>query len=81
MIVCAANDFARQIHDRMPVLLPEKDFEPWLSGSAGVEMFCPAPEDRLRMWPVSKRVNKVGNSNDHRLIETVTVPRMIGQPS
>jgi putative SOS response-associated peptidase YedK len=25
-------------HDRMPVLLTEKDFEPWLSGEVGLEL-------------------------------------------
>ena len=71
MIVCAANDFARQVHDRMPVLLDEKDFEPWLSGSAGVEVCCPAPAGALRMWPVSKRVSKVGNGEDRTLVEKI----------
>ena len=26
----------------MPVLLAEKDFEPWLSGEAGIELLKPA---------------------------------------
>jgi len=41
----------------MPVLLAEKDFEPWLSGAAGVGLLKPAAEDMLQRWPVSKRVN------------------------
>ena len=41
----------------MPVLLAEKDFEPWLSGNAGTELLKPAPNDLLQRWPVSKRVN------------------------
>ena len=45
------------MHDRMPVLLAEKDFEPWLSGSAGMELLKPAANDLLQRWPVSKRVN------------------------
>jgi putative SOS response-associated peptidase YedK len=40
----------------MPVLLGKADFEPWLNGAAGAELLRPAAEDRLRMWPVSKRV-------------------------
>ena len=30
-----------------------------------------APEDALGMWPVSRRVNKVGNDNDPTLIEAI----------
>ena len=71
IIVTAANKFAAQIHDRMPVLLAPKQFEPWLSGKAGADTLKSAPENALRMWPVSRRVNKVGNDNDPTLVEAV----------
>jgi hypothetical protein len=45
-------------------LLAEKDFEPWLSGSAGTELLRPAPNDLLARWPVSKRVNSSRASDD-----------------
>ena len=35
MIITAPNRFVAEVHDRMPVLLAETDFEPWLDGSAG----------------------------------------------
>ena len=31
----------------MPVLLEEKDYEPWLSGNAGLELLKPAAENVL----------------------------------
>jgi hypothetical protein len=52
----------------MPVLLDRADFEPWLSGAAGTELFKPAAEDRLRMWPVSRLVNRTGGGDDPALI-------------
>ena len=68
VIVTAANDFTRSIHDRMPVLLGRA----WLTGKAGVELLRPAPNNLLRMWPVSKRVNFSGRRDDDlRLIEPV----------
>jgi putative SOS response-associated peptidase YedK len=57
MIITEPNAFVAEVHDRMPALLAEKDFEPWLSGSAGVELLKPAADDLLQRWPVSKRVN------------------------
>ena len=48
LIVAAANDFTRSIHDRMPVLLGQQDHEAWLTGKAGVELLRPAPNDLLR---------------------------------
>jgi putative SOS response-associated peptidase YedK len=29
------NEFVRQIHNRMPVILPEEHHDSWLSGEAG----------------------------------------------
>ena len=60
IIVTDANALTRAIHDRMPVVLNNADVGPWLSGAAGIELLRPAAQDRLRMWPVSRRVNKTG---------------------
>jgi putative SOS response-associated peptidase YedK len=69
--VTAANVFnrsrvdrARRIHDRIPVLLGRQDQDASLAGKAGVELLRPAPNDLLRMWPVSKRVNASGRGDD-----------------
>jgi putative SOS response-associated peptidase YedK len=64
LIITATNDFTRPIHDRMPVLLGRQDNEAWLTGKAGVELLRPAPNDLLRMWPVSTRVNATGRGDD-----------------
>jgi putative SOS response-associated peptidase YedK len=50
MIITEPNEFVAQVHDRMPVLLAEKDFEPWLSGSAGQDLLKPAADDLLQKW-------------------------------
>jgi putative SOS response-associated peptidase YedK len=72
LIVTAANDFMRKIHDRMPVLLERQDHDAWLTGKAGVELLRSAPNDILRMGPVSTRVNVSGRGDDDpSLIEPV----------
>jgi putative SOS response-associated peptidase YedK len=44
----------------------------WLTGKARAELLRPAPNDLLRMWPVSKRVNVSGRGDDDPgLIEPV----------
>jgi putative SOS response-associated peptidase YedK len=56
----------------MPVLLNRRDHEAWLTGKAGVELLRPAPNDILRMWPVSKQVNASGRGDDNpNLVEPV----------
>jgi hypothetical protein len=47
------------------------NLEAWLSGAAGTELLRPAAEDRLRMWPVSRRVNRTGGGDDRVLIAEI----------
>jgi len=64
IIVTDANALTRSIHDRMPVVLDKLSIGPWLNGAAGTELLRSAGDGRLRMWPVSRRVNKTGTGND-----------------
>ncbi len=64
MIITEPNTYVARVTDQMPVLLAEEDFEPWLSGEAGLELLKPAAEDLLQWWPVSKRVNSSRASDD-----------------
>ena len=72
MIITGPNKFVAEVHDRMPVLLTEEQFDPWLSGEAGVEYLKPAPNNFLQKWPVSKRVNSSrADDDDATLIQKV----------
>jgi putative SOS response-associated peptidase YedK len=73
IIITDANSFTRTIHDRMPVVLEREKVGAWLSGEAGTELLRPAPDDLLRMCPVSKRVSKPGNTDDATLIEPISL--------
>jgi putative SOS response-associated peptidase YedK len=73
ILITDANAFTRTIHDRMPVILQPENIDPWLKGDAGTELLRPAPEDAIRMWPVSKRVSKPGNTDDASLIEPIVL--------
>jgi putative SOS response-associated peptidase YedK len=49
-----------------------EDFPRWLAGTAGTELLKPAPDDYLRVWPVSRRVNSSrAPSDDPTLIEQI----------
>jgi putative SOS response-associated peptidase YedK len=69
IIVTVANVLTRQMDYRMSVL--PKQFEPWLADPAGTEVLKPVPEDMLQMWPVSRRVNRVGNDTNPTLIDAI----------
>jgi SOS response associated peptidase (SRAP) len=53
-----AHNFVAEVHDRMPVLLTEEQFAPWLSRDTGAEVLKPASNDYLQRWPVSNRVSR-----------------------
>ena len=71
------NEFVREIHIRMPVILPEVHHDCWLSGEAGKEVLVPYPADRMKAWPVSPRVNDPSNNDPEIVIpiETESVAR------
>jgi putative SOS response-associated peptidase YedK len=72
MMTTAPNAHVAKVHDRQIVTLRPDQFGAWLDGSAGKEALTPAPDDAIRYWPVSKRINKVGATrNDRMLIDPI----------
>ena len=57
------NDLVREIHTRMPVILPEEHHDAWLAGEAGKEILIPFPADRMKAWAISPRVNSPRNND------------------
>lgn len=57
VIVADANDFVREVHDRMPVLLQPRDFDAWLSGSAGLGYETRRSGNSQRAKPTSWRAH------------------------
>src|ERR1700720_2610276 len=64
------NQFVREIHTRMPVILAEEHHDAWLSGEAGKEILVPYPADQMKAWPIGARVNSPKN-NDAKVIVPV----------
>jgi putative SOS response-associated peptidase YedK len=63
-----ANELVGQIHPRMPVILPPKDYELWLDPDfeeqeALTSLLRPYPNDSsMEAYPVSRRVNSPSNN-------------------
>lgn len=76
IIVGAANELARPVHDRMPVILGEDAWNSWLNpttptGSAK-KLLEPCPADWLRVHPVSRAVSSARNEGPD-LIEPLRI--------
>ena len=68
VITTEANDLVRPIHDRMPVIIPRKDYDSWLNPEMlGQETFQsllqPYPSSEMVFFPVNPKVNKATYEN------------------
>ena len=81
ILTTSPNDLVAPIHNRMPVILANDLLEAWLDPSATLDeiepMLAPAPEDSLRIWPVSTEVNKVAADGPH-LLRPIELPANLG---
>jgi putative SOS response-associated peptidase YedK len=75
IIVTAANDGLRGIHDRMPVVLDPASWDDWLAleqrDPAVLQgLLRPAPDGELTAWPVSTHVSNARNEGPECLEPT-----------
>lgn len=74
MVITEPNKFAAEVHDRMPVIIEQKDFEKWQVADVKElsALMKPASEKILQKWPVSRRVNSSRtDGDDPSLIEKI----------
>jgi putative SOS response-associated peptidase YedK len=69
ILTCAANRVVAQLHDRMPVIIERKDFAAWfdLDNAHAADLLRPFPPERMRVIPVSRRLNS-GRIDDPSLL-------------
>jgi putative SOS response-associated peptidase YedK len=64
VITTDANELVANIHDRMPVILSPDAYARWLGDEPDPgDVMRPFPAERMRMWPISTRVNKPENDD------------------
>jgi putative SOS response-associated peptidase YedK len=72
-----ANALLAPLHDRMPVILAEKDWPQWLGEVPAAEeelrgLLKPFSSEEMQLWPVDRRVGSVKN-NDPSLAEPIVL--------
>lgn len=81
ILTTAANQPLEALHDRMPVILGHGQIDGWLMADAEPADLMPllvaASDERLRVWPVSTAVNRVGTDGPD-LLRPVEVTRTFG---
>ena len=69
ILTTSANDLVRDVHDRMPVILPPESFDLWLDPGFTnrediVNLLRPFAAESMKKYPVSTRVNSVKNDDE-----------------
>ncbi|SRR6266700_861488 len=78
ILTTEANALLENIHDRMPVMLDKGDYDLWLDPGMTdpakvVDLLKPFDARRMRVYPVSSTVNKVGNDGPECAEESAVV--------
>jgi putative SOS response-associated peptidase YedK len=62
ILTCPAGAATRDIHPRQPVILPESDWDRWLTpGAEAHDLMRPPPDARVRLWRVDRAVGNTRN--------------------
>lgn len=64
VLTCAANGIVGELHDRMPIILPEREWPKWLGEEPTneedpVALLKPRADEMLKTCPVAKEVGNV----------------------
>jgi putative SOS response-associated peptidase YedK len=75
ILTCAANPTLASIHERMPVILSDRDADDWMNPLekaplALKRLLIPAPEELFVVQPVSLLVNSVKNEGPELLVSS-----------
>ena len=72
IITTNANEDVAALHDRMPVILEPEHWPLWLGEADGdpATLLLPVSRGVLRIWPVSRNVNRPAN-NGPELLEPI----------
>jgi putative SOS response-associated peptidase YedK len=75
IITTEPNGLMAPIHNRMPVIIPEDDYDRWLDPeeTGDPDLLVPYPEEELTAYPISTWVNSPAH-DDARCIEPVSAP-------
>ena len=81
VITTDPNEVVERLHDRMPCIIPEKDYDRWLQPGdpdrPPIDLLRPFDADKMTAWRVDKAVGNVKNDSPE-LIEPASVHAQSG---
>lgn len=72
VITTDPNEVVQPMHDRMPVIIPERDYDRWLQprdpDRPPIDLLRPYGADKMKAWKVGKEVGNVKNDTPDLLL-------------
>jgi putative SOS response-associated peptidase YedK len=68
------------MHDRMPVIIPERDYDRWLKTDPDrppIDLLRPFDADKMTAWKVDKAVGNVRNDSPELIEPASTTPNQV----
>ena len=79
VITTDPNDVVQPLHDRMPVIIPERDYDRWLQPGdpdrPPIDLLRPFDADKMTAWKVDKDVGNVKNDSPDLIERASTTPK------
>jgi putative SOS response-associated peptidase YedK len=83
VITTDPNEIVEQLHDRMPCIIPEKDYDRWLQPGdpdrPPIDLLRPFDADKMTAWKVDKAVGNVKNDSPELIEPASTTPNEVDQ--
>jgi putative SOS response-associated peptidase YedK len=77
VITTDPNEVVQPMHDRMPVILPAKDYDRWLKADPErppIDLLRPFDAGKMVAWKVDQKVGNVRNDSPELIEEAATPP-------
>jgi putative SOS response-associated peptidase YedK len=75
------NEVVQPLHDRMPVIIPERDYDRWLQPSnpdrPPIDLLRPFDPDKMTAWKVDKAVGDVKNDSPELIEPALALPEQV----
>jgi putative SOS response-associated peptidase YedK len=83
VITTDPNEVVEQLHDRMPCIIPEKNYDRWLQPGdpdrPPIDLLRPFDTDKMTAWRVDKAVGNVKNDSPELIEPASTPPKQLDE--
>ena len=84
VITTDPNEVVQPLHDRMPVIIPEKNYDRWLQPGdperQPIDLLRPYDADKMTAWRVDKAVGNVKNDRPELIEPASAAPEQTEEP-